>query len=74
MFCPFCNADDTKVIDSRLVADGGQVRYLSIRPTRDEVLETIELVTPDHHTAPLIVAMTLEVPGSHVDGEVHEDN
>ena len=26
MFCPFCNADDTKVIDSRLVADGGQVR------------------------------------------------
>ncbi|MDP5037054.1 MAG: hypothetical protein NWQ42_13135 [Alishewanella sp.] len=20
MFCPFCNADDTKVIDSRLVA------------------------------------------------------
>ena len=26
MFCPFCTADDTKVIDSRLVADGGQVR------------------------------------------------
>ena len=26
MFCPFCNADDTKVVDSRLVADGGQVR------------------------------------------------
>lgn len=26
MFCPFCNADDTKVIDSRLVADGHQVR------------------------------------------------
>ena len=26
MFCPFCNADDTKVIDSRLVAEGGQVR------------------------------------------------
>ena len=26
MFCPFCAADDTKVIDSRLVADGGQVR------------------------------------------------
>ncbi len=26
MYCPFCNADDTKVIDSRLVADGGQVR------------------------------------------------
>ncbi len=26
MHCPFCNADDTKVIDSRLVAEGGQVR------------------------------------------------
>jgi transcriptional repressor NrdR len=26
MFCPFCNTDDTKVIDSRLVANGGQVR------------------------------------------------
>ena len=26
MHCPFCHADDTKVIDSRLVADGGQVR------------------------------------------------
>ena len=26
MFCPFCNVDDTKVIDSRLVANGGQVR------------------------------------------------
>ncbi|GAA5317718.1 MAG: transcriptional regulator NrdR [Candidatus Pelagadaptatus aseana] len=26
MHCPFCQADDTKVIDSRLVAEGGQVR------------------------------------------------
>ena len=26
MYCPFCSAQDTKVIDSRLVADGGQVR------------------------------------------------
>ena len=26
MHCPFCSADDTKVIDSRLVAEGGQVR------------------------------------------------
>lgn len=26
MHCPFCGAADTKVIDSRLVADGGQVR------------------------------------------------
>ena len=26
MHCPFCNQTDTKVIDSRLVADGSQVR------------------------------------------------
>lgn len=26
MHCPFCGADDTKVIDSRLVANGDQVR------------------------------------------------
>ena len=26
MHCPFCSADDTKVIDSRLIAEGGQVR------------------------------------------------
>ena len=26
MHCPFCQADDTKVIDSRLVAEGDQVR------------------------------------------------
>ncbi|HEY7775520.1 MAG TPA: transcriptional regulator NrdR, partial [Kineobactrum sp.] len=24
MHCPFCGADDTKVIDSRLVAEGDQ--------------------------------------------------
>ncbi|WP_053979607.1 transcriptional regulator NrdR [Marinagarivorans algicola] len=26
MHCPFCQAADTKVVDSRLVAEGGQVR------------------------------------------------
>ena len=26
MYCPFCGANDTKVIDSRLVANGDQVR------------------------------------------------
>ncbi len=26
MYCPFCAAQDTRVIDSRLVADGDQVR------------------------------------------------
>ena len=26
MYCPFCNAIDTKVIDSRLVGEGAEVR------------------------------------------------
>ena len=26
MFCPFCSEQETKVIDSRLVAEGQQVR------------------------------------------------
>ncbi len=26
MYCPFCQAEDTKVVDSRLVADGSQTR------------------------------------------------
>ena len=49
MFCPFCSADDTKVIDSRLVADGGQVRRrrecVSCRE-RFTTYEVAELVMP----------------------------
>lgn len=49
MHCPFCAADDTKVIDSRLVADGGQVRRrrecLSCGE-RFTTFETAELVMP----------------------------
>ena len=49
MHCPFCGADDTKVIDSRLVADGAQVRRrrecLSCGE-RYTTFETAELVMP----------------------------
>ena len=49
MFYPFCTADDTKVIDSRLVADGGQVRRrrecVSCRE-RFTTYEAAELVMP----------------------------
>lgn len=49
MHCPFCGADDTKVIDSRLVADGGQVRRrrecLSCRE-RFTTYEVAELLMP----------------------------
>ncbi|KGQ71059.1 transcriptional regulator NrdR [Chelonobacter oris] len=49
MHCPFCSAEDTKVIDSRLVADGYQVRRrreCSQCRERFTTFETAELVTP----------------------------
>jgi transcriptional repressor NrdR len=49
MHCPFCGADDTKVIDSRLVAGGDQVRRRRQCQTCDErytTFETAELVMP----------------------------
>ncbi|MTI14478.1 transcriptional regulator NrdR [Sansalvadorimonas verongulae] len=49
MHCPFCNAEDTKVIDSRLVADGSQVRRRRECTTCTErftTYEGAELVMP----------------------------
>ena len=49
MHCPFCSAEDTKVIDSRLVAEGDQVRRrrecLGCHD-RFTTYETAELVMP----------------------------
>lgn len=49
MHCPFCSENDTKVIDSRLVADGHQVRRrrecLACHE-RFTTFETAELVMP----------------------------
>jgi len=49
MHCPFCGADDTKVIDSRLVAEGDSVRRRRECQTcgdRFTTFETAELVMP----------------------------
>ena len=49
MHCPFCGAYDTKVIDSRLVAEGNQVRRRRQCLTcaeRYTTYETAELVMP----------------------------
>ena len=43
-------------------ADGGQVRYLSITPNRDAVIDAIEFVKPEHNAAPLVLAITVERP------------
>jgi transcriptional repressor NrdR len=49
MHCPFCDAEDTKVIDSRLVSEGNQVRRRRECMTCEErftTFETAELVMP----------------------------
>ena len=49
MFCPFCQAEDTKVIDSRLVADGSQIRRrrsCEVCHSRFTTFETADLALP----------------------------
>ena len=49
MYCPFCSATDTKVIDSRLVADGHQIRRRRACMACNErftTFETAELLMP----------------------------
>lgn len=57
MYCPFCNADDTKVIDSRLVAEGGQVRR------RRECLSCSERFTT-YEMAELVMPRVIKTDGS----------
>ncbi|RKS86071.1 transcriptional repressor NrdR [Orbus hercynius] len=50
MHCPFCNADDTKVIDSRLVSEGYQVRrrrQCNECNERFTTFEVAELIMPN---------------------------
>lgn len=57
MHCPFCSADDTKVIDSRLVAEGGQVRR------RRECLSCHERFT-SYEIAELLMPRIIKQDGS----------
>lgn len=44
------------------VKSGGQIRYLTVSPKRTEIIESIELVKPRHNSAPVVVAITVELP------------
>lgn len=49
MYCPYCNAVDTKVIDSRLAAEGSQVRrrrQCTECGERFTTFEVVEVVMP----------------------------
>jgi len=57
MYCPFCTHQDTKVIDSRLVTDGGQVRR------RRECIECGERFTT-FESAELVMPKVVKGDGS----------
>ncbi|MBV1910837.1 MAG: transcriptional regulator NrdR [Kangiellaceae bacterium] len=57
MHCPFCSFQDTKVIDSRLVTEGGQVRR------RRECIECGERFTT-FETAELVMPKVIKGDGS----------
>ena len=57
MHCPFCAAEDTKVIDSRLVAEGDQVRR------RRECLSCSERFTT-YEVAELVMPRVIKQNGS----------
>lgn len=49
MYCPFCNANDTKVTDSRLISEGNQIRRRReciVCKERFTTYETAELALP----------------------------
>ena len=64
MHCPYCSAQDTKVIDSRLVADGNQIRR------RRECLTCSERFTT-YETAELLIPRLVKRDGSRE--PFHED-
>ena len=58
MHCPFCSADDTKVIDSRLVAEGDAVRRRRECQSCGERFTTFE-------TAELVMPRVIKSDGTH---------
>ena len=65
MHCPFCAADDTKVIDSRLVAEGDQVRR------RRECLSCAERFTT-YEVAELLMPRLIKQNGNREPFDEHK--
>ena len=65
MHCPFCAADDTKVIDSRLVAEGDQVRR------RRECLSCAERFT-SYEVAELVMPRLIKQNGNREPFDEHK--
>ncbi len=65
MHCPFCAAEDTKVIDSRLAADGNQIRR------RRECAQCGERFTT-FETAELVIPRVIKTDGSRQPFDEHK--
>ncbi len=65
MHCPFCAAEDTKVIDSRLAADGNQIRR------RRECVQCGERFTT-FETAELVIPRVIKTDGSRQPFDEHK--
>jgi len=58
MHCPYCNTEETKVVDSRLITEGAQVRR------RRECLKCAERFTT-YETIELILPRVIKRDGAH---------
>lgn len=65
MHCPFCNAKDTKVIDSRLVAEGNQIRR------RRECIDCSERFTT-YEAAELLMPKVVKSDGTREPFDEHK--
>ncbi len=65
MYCPFCAAEDTKVIDSRLAADGNQIRR------RRECVQCGERFTT-FETAELVIPRVIKTDGTRQPFDEHK--
>ncbi len=44
---------------------GQQIRYLAVQPKKKDLIERIELVKGPDETAPIVMAVTVEVGDAH---------
>jgi putative membrane-bound dehydrogenase-like protein len=61
-FADFGQLADVSGSERAFTLRGKQLRYLAVEPARQSTIETIELVKGPDETAPLVMAVTVEVP------------
>ncbi len=59
-FADYIRRVDVPGSEFAMSSGGQQIRYLQVRPTTHQVVESIELVKGDDPTAPIVIAITVE--------------